>query len=90
LPQVEDIKMFGLENQKKKKPNEEFFFELEKEFKIPVKLKEIKEKLEDRVHRLKEAMRTGEDQEEFDRFGLLLNGYSAVVKVMARCVLKKQ
>ena len=76
--------MFGLQSSQKKEPPKEFVFELEKELKIPAKQKEIKEKIELRLQGVKEMLRTGEDQEEFDRFGLLLHGYNALLKVMSR------
>jgi hypothetical protein len=75
--------MFGLEKQKKKK-YEEFVFELEKELKDPRKHKEYKEKIESRIQRIKEVLRSGENKEEFDRFGVLLHGYTSLLKVMAR------
>jgi hypothetical protein len=77
--------MFGLEGQKKKKQVEEFFFDLEKEIKgNPAKYKELKEKIENRIQRIKEVLRTGETQDEFDRFGLLLHGYTSLLKVLSR------
>lgn len=82
--------MFGLEGQKKKKPTEEFVFELEKELKDPVKHKEIREKVERRIQKIKEALRTGDDKIEFDRLNLLLNGYHSLLKVMARFTAKKK
>ena len=56
--------MFGLEGQKKKKPIEEFVFELEKEFKDPSYYKEVRQKIEQRIQKIKESLRAGEDQEE--------------------------
>jgi hypothetical protein len=81
--------MFGLESQKKKKPVEEFVFELEKELKDPQKYRELRQKVDARIQKIKEALRSGEDQEEFDRFGLLLHGYHALLKVMTRIVKQK-
>ncbi len=82
--------MFGLESNKKKKGPEEFFFELEKEMKSPEKQKEIKEKIEARLQKIKDALRTGEaDQEEFNRWGLILHGYSSLIKVLSRVTKKK-
>jgi hypothetical protein len=81
--------MFGLESQKKKKPSDEFVFELEKELKDPAKHREIKQKVEARLQKIKDILRTGgEDQEEFDRFGLLLHGYNSLLKVMSRFTSK--
>jgi hypothetical protein len=76
--------MFGLENQKKKKPAEEFVFELEKELKNLAKHKEILQRVEKRLQKIKEILRSGDDQEEFDRFGQLLHGYNSLMKVMSR------
>lgn len=78
--------MFGLEGQQKKKKTEEFIFELEKELKDPKKQQEIRTKIEKRIQKVKDALRTGsgEDQEEFDRFGMLLHGYNSLLKIMAR------
>lgn len=81
--------MFGLEGQKKKKPMDEFVFELEKEIKDPQKNKELRQKVEARVQKIKESLRSGDSQEEFDRFGLLLQGYNALVKVMSRVLTTK-
>lgn len=80
--------MFGLEGQKKKKASDEFVFELEKELKDPVKFKEIREKIERRLQTIKENLRSGEDQEEFDRFGLLLHGYHSIIKIISRSTPK--
>lgn len=76
--------MFGLEDQKKKKNTEEFVFDLEKELKISKKNKEIKKKVEDRIQKIKETLRSGENKEEFDKFGILLHGYTSLLKVMSR------
>lgn len=80
--------MFGLEGQQKKKKTEEFVFELEKELKDPKKFQEIKAKIEKRIQKIKDSLRSGDDQEEFDRFGLLLQGYNAILKIMSRTKAK--
>lgn len=80
--------MFGLESQKKKK-QEPFVFELEKELKDPKKNREMKQKVEERVQKIKNTLKTGENKEEFDRFGVLLHGYTSLLKVMARCLTSK-
>jgi DNA-binding transcriptional regulator GbsR (MarR family) len=80
--------MFGLESQKKKKPNEEFVFELEKELRDPAKHREIRQRVEERLQKIKEILRSGDDQEEFDRFGVLLHGYNSLLKVMSRFTSK--
>ena len=80
--------MFGLEEQKKKKV-EPFVFELEKELKDPKKHREIKQKIEERIQAIKTGLKTGgEDKNEFDMLGLLLHGYTSLLKVMARCLAK--
>ncbi len=76
--------MFGLEGQKKKKSVEEFIFDLEKELKTPKKHQEIKARVEARIQKIKDHLRSGEQQDEFDRFGLLLHGYTSLLKVMSR------
>ena len=76
--------MFGLEDQKKKKKAEEFVFDLEKELKVSKKQKELKSKVEDRIQAIKEVLRSGENKDEFDKFGTLLHGYTSLLKVMAR------
>jgi hypothetical protein len=76
--------MFGLEDQKKKKKAEEFVFELEKDLKVSKKQKELKSKVEDRIQAIKEVLRSGENKDEFDKFGALLHGYTSLLKVMAR------
>jgi hypothetical protein len=80
--------MFGLENQKKKKPAEEFVFELEKELKIPRKHNEIKAKVEARIQSLKEVLRDGEGKEGFETYGAILHGYTSLLKVFSRSVAK--
>ncbi len=76
--------MFGLEEQKKKKA-EAFVFELEKDLKNPAKAKELKAKAEQQIQTIKSVLKTGEEREEFDKFGVLLHGYTSLLKVMARC-----
>lgn len=76
-------RMFGMEDQKKKKAME-FVFELEKEFKNAKLHKAFKEKIEKRIQAIKEVLRSGENKEEFDGYGVLLHGYTALLKVMSR------
>jgi hypothetical protein len=75
--------MFGLEGHRKKKPDE-FLFELEKELLDPKKHKEIKDKVESRIQEIKKILRDGENKKEFERFGLILHGYTSLLKVMSR------
>jgi hypothetical protein len=80
--------MFGLESQKKKK-TETFVFELEAELKDPVKYREIKQRVEDQIQKVKNTLKAGDNKEEFDQFGVLLHGYTSLLKVMARCLTSK-
>jgi hypothetical protein len=75
--------MFGLEDQKKKK-SQEFVYELEKELKSSSKHQQIKKNVEDRIQTVKEVLRSGENKAEFDQFGVLLHGYTSLLKVMSR------
>ena len=80
--------MFGLEDKKKKQP-EEFIFELEKELKDAKKHQELKKKIEERIQRVKEILRSGGEQDEFNRFGFLLHGYLSLLKIMSRITPKE-
>lgn len=73
-----------MENQKKKKKNAEFVFELEKELGITKKHQEIKKRAEAKLQKLKERLRSGSEKEEFDRYGVLLHGYASLLKVISR------
>lgn len=79
--------MFGLEDQKKKKA-QDFIFELEKDLKNSKKHQALKKHVEDRVQQIKEVLRGGENKDEFDKFGVLLHGYTSLLKVMARFTAK--
>lgn len=80
--------MFGLEEQKKKEVKP-FVFELEREIKDPKTHREIKQKVEERIQKIKTGLKTGgENKNEFDMLGLLLHGYTSLLKVMARCLAK--
>lgn len=83
------VTMFGLEKQKKKTKLEEFVFDLEKDLKTSKKYKEIKKKVEERIQKIKESLRTGEDKEEFDKYGALLHGYTSLLKVITRFKTKE-
>ena len=75
--------MFGLEDQKKKK-GDDFIFDLEKDLKNLKSHQEIKKRVENQIQKVKEVLRGGENKEEFDQFGVLLHGYTSLLKVMAR------
>jgi len=77
--------MFGLEDQKgKKKSGQEFVFELENEMKNPVKHREIKNRVEKQIQNIKTELRSGTEKGDFDLYGLLLHGYTSILKVMSR------
>ena len=76
--------MFGLEDQKKKKTVKAFVFDLEKDLKDKHKFKELRKTIEDRIQDIKKILRSGENSEEFDQFGVLLHGYTSFLKVISR------
>lgn len=82
--------MFGLEGQKKKKIIEEFEYDLEKDFKNPDKKKEILERVEKRLQKIKEILHAGDSQEHIDMLSVLLQGYNSILKVMSRSTAKKK
>jgi vacuolar-type H+-ATPase subunit H len=73
--------MYGLE----KKPGDKFAFDLEKEIKeSPARAKEIFAKVEKRVQEVKKFLREGQNEKEFEKFGVLLHGYAALQKVLRK------
>ena len=75
--------MFGLSSGKGKKSSE-FLFDIEQEAKDPIKGKTLKEKALARVKELKSLLRNGQEKSDFDKLGILLQGYTALQKVLAR------
>lgn len=76
--------MFGLEDQKKKKKPEPFVFDLEKELKDAKKYREYKDKIDERIQQIKNMLKSGETKADFDETGVLLHGYTSLLKVIAR------
>ena len=76
--------MFGLESGDKKKKAEEFFFDLEKDVKDSKRQQELKALIEKRIQALKAHLHGGQRKEEFDSLGVLLHGYTSLIKVMSR------
>jgi len=74
--------MLGMGEKRKKAP--EFVFELEKELASPEQHKQIKERVEGRIQEIKKALRDGANRKEFETLGLILHGYTALLKVMSR------
>lgn len=78
--------MFGLE--KNKKPP--FFeFDLEKDLKDDRKQSELKLMVESHIQQIKNQIRQGASSEEFEKLGILLHGYSALLKILTRMGKKK-
>ena len=78
--------MFGFE--KKKKPVL-FEFDLEKELKDDKRQKELLHKAEKHIQELKATLRQGSEPETFEHLGLLLHGYSALLKVLTKVTTTK-
>lgn len=74
--------MFGLESDKK--PKDSFSFDLENELKDSKKRKELQKKVEARILEVKKFLYEGASQSQFDQFGLLLQAYEALLKVINR------
>ncbi|NGX59407.1 MAG: hypothetical protein KR126chlam3_00558 [Chlamydiae bacterium] len=78
--------MFGME----KKPKEPFAFDLEEELlKNPATAKALQKEIETRIIDLKNLLRQGAETEDFDEYGVLLHGYSALKKVLKKVLEKK-
>lgn len=75
--------MFGLED-KKGRDEKVALFDLEVELKSPKKRKEVLTKIEERITQIKSLLRSGQDKEEFDEIGVILQGYTALLKVVGR------
>jgi hypothetical protein len=73
--------MFGLEKNKK---SALFEFDLEKDLQDDKKYKVLKDRVEKHVQDIKNKIREGANSEEFEKLGLLLHGYSALLKVLTR------
>lgn len=75
--------MFGMEKQKKK-GLAPFVFDIEKDLSDVEKQKEYAKRIEERITRIKEALRKGSKKEEFEHLGVLLNGYHALAIILGR------
>ncbi len=79
------LDMFGLEKEKKKV--EKFHFDLEVEIaKNPSKGQELLQLAEKKVEELKTLLRAGGSNEDFDQYGMLLHGFSALQRVLKKVV----
>lgn len=73
--------MYGLE----KKPNNKFSFDLEKEINDnPKRAKEILKDVEENIHEIKNLLRKGASERDFDHLGIMLQGYASVQKVLKK------
>lgn len=69
----------------KKGSLEKFEFDLEKEIKDnKVRGKEILHTVEERMSELKKMLREGAHEKDFDQLGVLLQGYTALQKVIKK------
>lgn len=76
--------MFGLEDQKKKRQSGEFTFDLEKELLNPKRQKEIRSQIEKKLMQVKETLKKGTEKLDFDRIGVILQGYASLLKIIDR------
>ena len=73
--------MFGLE----KSPREKFDFDLEVDLKeSPKKAKELMDKIEGNINKIKKKLKSGGSKEELNKLGTLLQGYTALLKVLKK------
>jgi hypothetical protein len=78
--------MFGLKKEESKPIYE---YDLEKELKDDKKQKILLDKAEKNVLEIKTLLRQGADQQEFEKLGILLHGYSALLKTLSNVISKK-
>jgi hypothetical protein len=79
--------MYGLGKEKGKK---QYAFDLERKIhEEPKALKEILETADQRLNEVKKSLREGADEKEFNRLGVLLQGYTALQKVLRKAGAKK-
>jgi len=78
--------MYGLEKDKKTP----FEFDLEQELrKDPAQGKAKLQMIEERIQEIKNLLREGSASEEFDKLGVLLQGYTAAKKIINKITTKK-
>jgi hypothetical protein len=78
--------MFGMEKQ----PKAPFEFALEEELKAkPGMKKTLLEEVDTCTQEIKSILRNGANTEDFDDYGILLHGYSALQKVLNKIAIKK-
>lgn len=73
--------MFGLE----KSPREKFDFDLEVDLKEnPKKAKELLNKIESTINKIKQKLKGSGSKEELNKLGTLMQGYTSLVKVLKK------
>ena len=78
--------MFGLE----KKEKSLFQFDLEKELKTDAKKKDLLLKeIEETINNIKNLVRQGASSNDFENYGILLHGYTALQKVIKKASTSK-
>ncbi len=74
--------MFGLE----KSPREKFDFDLEVDLKEnPTKAKELLNRIDGNIAKIKQKIKKGGSKEELNKLGILLQGYTSLIKVLKKC-----
>lgn len=80
--------MFGLEKTTHQKKNQEQLdaelYDLELRVRNPTERQKLKKNLQLQIRSLKETLRKGENQEEYDDLGLLLSAYSGMEKMIGK------
>lgn len=79
--------MFGLGKDDKGK-KQEFLFDLELQIKETGSGRKLKNEIQERISDAKAILRAGQAKEEFDQIGLLLYGYTSMLKVIERAEQK--
>ncbi len=75
--------MFGLEKEETKV--QKFQFDLEIEIiESPAKAKELIDHSKEMTDKLKKAVREGGNEKDFDNYGILLHGYSALSRILKK------
>ncbi|MBS0585511.1 MAG: DUF5398 family protein [Verrucomicrobia bacterium] len=73
--------MFGLDKGKKEPL---FIFDLEKDLQDDSKQTKLVQRIEKHIQEIKTELRKGTKVEEFEKLGLLLHGYSALLKIITQ------
>lgn len=73
--------MFGLG---KKKGSGDFLFDLEMEIIDKGSANVLRKEIQTKIQEVKALLRAGQQQGEYDQLGILLFGYTAVIKVLDR------